>query len=83
MEKEKLKNPKNQQPTDSSDQSKDYGKYFAIAFQMGITIALGVWGGIKLDEYFGLKKLPVFMLSLSLLSIAGSLYFMIKELTKK
>lgn len=84
MDKEKPQNPKKQRLTDPSQTKlRDYGKYSAMAFQMGITIGLGVWGGIKLDEYFGLKKFPAFTLSLSLLSVFASMYFVIKDLTKK
>jgi len=54
-----------------------------MAFQMGITIALGTWGGIKLDEYFGFKKFPVFTITLSLSSVIASMYFVIKGITKK
>ena len=70
------KNPKKQRLT-------DYGKFSAMAFQMGITIALGVWGGMKLDEYFPITKFPLFTITLSLLSVFGSIYFVIKDLTKK
>ena len=83
MEKEKPQSPKKQPLTDLSPRSRDYGKYSAMAFQMGITIGLGLWGGIKLDEYFGLKKFPVFTLSLSFLSVFATMYFVIKDLTKK
>jgi hypothetical protein len=72
----KPENPKKQQLT-------DYGKFSAMAFQMGITIALGVWGGMKLDEYFPITKFPLFTITLSLLSVFGSIYFVIKDLTKK
>lgn len=58
-------------------------KYSTLAFQMGITIALGTWGGVKLDEYFGLKKFPAFTICLSLLSVVVSIYFVIKDLPKK
>ena len=76
MEKEKPQNPKKQRLT-------DYGKFSAMAFQMGITIALGVWGGMKLDEYFPLGRFPVFTISLSLLSVFGAMYWVIKDLLKK
>ena len=75
-DKENPQKPKKQRLT-------DYGKYSAMAFQMGITIALGVWGGIKLDKYFAFSKFPIFTLSLSLLSIGVSIYFVIKGLGKK
>lgn len=76
MDKEKPQNKKKQRLT-------EVGKYSAMTFQMAAIIAIGVWGGIKLDEYFGLEKFPVFTLSLSLLSTAGSVYFVIKDLLKK
>jgi len=54
-----------------------------MAFQMGITIALGVWGGMKLDQHFPITRFPVFTITLSLLSVFVSIYFVIKDLTKK
>jgi hypothetical protein len=54
-----------------------------MAFQMGGIIALGVWGGIELDKYFPISKFPVFTISLSLLSVFASIYFVIKDLLKK
>ena len=76
MDQEELKNPKKQRLT-------DYGKFSAMAFQMGITIALGVWGGIKLDEHFPITRFPLFTIFLSLLSVFASIYFVIKDLLKK
>jgi hypothetical protein len=69
--------PKKKQPLT------DYGKYAGTALQMGAIIALGVWGGMKLDEKFPLGRFPVFTISLSLLSVFASMYFVIKDLTKK
>ncbi|HEY4798240.1 MAG TPA: AtpZ/AtpI family protein [Bacteroidia bacterium] len=76
MDKESLPKPKKQRLT-------DYGRYSAMAFQMGITIALGVWGGMKLDQHFPITRFPVFTITLSLLSVFVSIYFVIKDLTKK
>lgn len=61
----------------------DYGKYAGMALQMGAIIALGVWGGMKLDEKFPLGRFPAFTITLSLLSVFASMYFVIKDLTKK
>ena len=61
----------------------DYGKYAGMAIQMGATIAFGVWGGMKLDEYFHMDRFPVFTLLLSLLSVFASMYFVVKDLLKK
>lgn len=54
-----------------------------MGFQMGAIIFLGMYGGIKLDEYLGLKKFPVFTLVLSLLSVFGAIYMVIKDFLKK
>ncbi len=54
-----------------------------MVFQMGAIIAVGVWSGIKLDEYFPIAKFPLFTMSLSLLSVFGAMYFVIKDLMKK
>lgn len=60
----------------------DYGKYLSLAFQMGIIIALGVWCGIKLDGWLGLKKIPIFTLILSLFSVGGSIYLLARSSRK-
>jgi len=50
-----------------------------MAFQLAIPIALGAWGGNKLDAYFQ-NKTPVFTIVLSLAGIAGGLYLVLKDL---
>jgi hypothetical protein len=69
--------PKKKQPLT------DYGKYLGMAFQMGAIIALGIWGGIKLDERFPVAKFPLFTVTLSLFSIFFSMYYTIRNITKK
>jgi len=54
-----------------------------MAIQMGAIIALGTWGGTKLDAYFVMKKFPVFTITLSLLSVFAAMYFVIRSLGKK
>jgi Putative F0F1-ATPase subunit Ca2+/Mg2+ transporter len=83
MGKEKPQNPKKQRLTDLPSRWGDYGKSLSMAFQMGITIALGVWAGIELDLYFPITKFPLFTLCLSLLSIAAAMYLVIKNFLKK
>ena len=61
----------------------DYGKYAGMALQMGVFIAVGVWGGVKLDEKFPLGRFPVFTITLSLLSVFAAMYFVIRDVTKK
>jgi hypothetical protein len=53
-----------------------------MATQMGITIFLGVWGGMKLDEKFPMR-FPLFTLVLSLAGIALALYMVMKDFVKK
>lgn len=55
-------------------------KYTSIGFQMLAVIGLGVFGGIKLDEY--LHTDPIFTIVLSLLSIAVGIYIAIKDFIK-
>ena len=68
---------------DKKPEYNNWAKYSGMAFQMGITIALGVWGGTKLDEKFPISRFPVFTIVLSLGSVFGAMYFVIKDLGKK
>jgi len=63
-------------------QLNNYGKYSSIAFQMLAIILIGVFGGVKLDEWLELK-FPVFTVILSLLSVSLAIYTVIKDLLKK
>ena len=71
------------QKKEKKQQLTSYGKYSAMAFQMGGIIALGVWAGIELDKYFPIAKFPLFTMSLTLLSVFASMYFAIKDVLKK
>ena len=59
----------------------NYAKYSSIAMQMLAIILLGVFGGIKLDEWLDLG-FPVFTLILTLLSVILAIYYVIKDLLK-
>lgn len=84
MDQEEPEKSKKPQLTDSSQKKfQDYSRFSAMFFQMGITIAFGVWSGMKLDEYFPVAKFPLFTVSLSLLSIFASMYFVIRGILKK
>lgn len=56
-------------------------RYSGMALQMGIIIALGVFGGQKLDEHFSTDS-PIFTIVLSLIGVAAALYLTIKDLNK-
>jgi len=62
-------------------QINDYVKYSGIAFQMMAIIGIGVFGGIKLDEWVNLK-VPVFTVFLSLISVIMAIYIAIKDVIK-
>ena len=69
-------------PLDEARQkTSSYAQYSSIAFQMLGTIGLGVWGGMKLDEWRG-NQLPVWTIVLSLTAIGASLYLFIRGLPK-
>ncbi|MBO7629262.1 MAG: AtpZ/AtpI family protein [Bacteroidales bacterium] len=54
--------------------------YSGMAFQMGIIIAGGTYGGIKLDDWLNLS--PLFTIVCALASIALAMYVMINKLTR-
>ncbi len=53
-----------------------------MGFQMGATIFLGAWVGIKLDKYVN-TSFPVFTLLLICISVFAAIYFVIKDLLPK
>ena len=55
--------------------------YSGMAFQMGIIIAGGTYGGVKLDDWINLS--PVFTIICALASIALAMYVMIHNLSQK
>ncbi|MFN0032941.1 MAG: AtpZ/AtpI family protein [Flavobacteriales bacterium] len=57
-------------------------RYTGMATQMAVTIGLGVWGGIKLDEKFP-NKARAFTLTLSLLSVVLAMYLVMRDFMKK
>jgi F0F1-type ATP synthase assembly protein I len=58
-----------------------YTRYSSIAFQMLIIILIGVFGGIKIDEWLELS-VPVFTIILSILSVILAIYTVTKDLLK-
>jgi len=61
---------------------KNYAKYSSIAVQMLVIILIGVFGGIKLDEWIS-WKFPVFTTILSIVSVFLAIYYVIRDLIKK
>ncbi len=56
-----------------------WARYTSLAFEMGIVIFAGAFGGHKLDEYFSTSK-PWFTVALSLFAVFASIYMVIKSL---
>ncbi len=57
---------------------KNYAKYSGLGLQMVTIILIGVFGGVKLDEYLKLE-FPIFTVVLSLLSVVLAIYYAIKD----
>ncbi len=74
------KKPKNQEKISKS--LSNYAKYSNLAFQMVAIILVGVFGGIKLDQWLHMK-FPVFTVVLSLLGTSMAIYYGIKDFLKK
>jgi F0F1-type ATP synthase assembly protein I len=68
--------------TDKSKEPK-YGnalKYASLGTQMMVLLGLGVWGGIKLDEYWNCS--PLFLILFPVLGLTFSLYQLYRQLTR-
>lgn len=72
----KLKPDKRKRPPFES-----YARYSGLAFQMFAIIGLGIFGGVKLDQWIGIR-FPVFTLLLAIISVSAAIYTAIKGLLK-
>ena len=75
------------QPKPKPDKEKrppleSYARYTSLAFQMFAIIGLGIFGGVKLDQWLNLS-FPVFTVLLSLISVAAAIYTAVKDLLRK
>jgi len=59
-----------------------YARYSGLAFQMFAIIALGIFSGLKLDQWLKIG-FPVFTVLFSILSVSGAIYIAVKDLLKK
>ena len=62
--------------------SREFIKYTNIAIRMIIIILVGVFAGIKIDEYLELES-SIFTLIFSLLAVVMAMYVIIREITSK
>ncbi len=70
----KLKNPKKS--------LNDYAKYSSISIQMVTIILIGVFAGVKLDDWLTDGK-PIFTLIFTVLAVVLAIYYVIKDLIGK
>ena len=76
-----MTNKDNQEKSLPSKPLKNFAKYGGMGIQMAAIMLLGIFAGIKLDEWLG-WKFPVFTIVLALLSVFAALYFVLKDLIK-
>lgn len=57
-------------------------KYSGLGLQMLVTLGIGAWLGIKLDNYLGLE-FPVFLLTFVFLLFGGIMYQLYRSLNKE
>ena len=62
--------------------SRDFIKYTNIAIRMIVIILVGVYAGIKLDDYFNMD-VSLFTLIFSLASVVLAMYVIIREISSK
>ena len=67
---------------DGLSSSREFIKYTNIAMRMIIIILVGVYAGIKLDEYLEMKS-AIFTLIFSLVSVVMAMYVIIREILSK
>jgi F0F1-type ATP synthase assembly protein I len=75
------------QPKPKPDKEKrppleSYARYSSLAFQMFAIIGLGIFGGVKLDQWVD-TGFPVFTVILSIISVAAAIYTAVSDLNKK
>ena len=68
------------EPTPKESPIHQYSVYSNLAIEMGVVIALGVFGGVKLDNLLNIS--PLFTILCSLASIAIAMFLVIRSLTK-
>ena len=57
----------------------DYARYSNLAFQMIAIILIGVFGGIKLDQWLSIDS-HIFTIILSFLFVCLSIFFVVKSI---
>lgn len=66
----------------TTEKTTSFVQFSGIAFQMLGTIGLGVYAGLRLDEWQHNHR-PIWTIILSMTAIGASLYLFIRQLTKR
>lgn len=74
--------PEHENDNEKRPPSNTYMKYMGMAFQMGITIAVGVLLGKYLDRYFQTDR-PYFSMLCAIIFTAAAVYLAIKDFLKE
>lgn len=61
--------------------SNSFIKYSGLGIQMLVTLGVGAWLGLKLDQYLNLKY-PVFLITFVFVLFGGLMYQLYKTLNK-
>ena len=77
--KHKVSQPKQNQKTKSK--LNNWAKYSGLSIQLVVTVLLGFFGGLKLDDFLQ-WKFPLFTIIFSLLAIFASLWLLLKDFLK-
>lgn len=56
----------------------DFIRYSSLAFEMIVIMGIGVFAGVKIDQWLGLG-FPAFTLILMILSVIGAIYYAIRK----
>lgn len=70
----------NQQDKGKKRKRSKYMHYTSIAFQMIAALLLGIFVGLKLDEW--LNTSPIFTIVLVLVGLGAAMYIVMKDLVK-
>jgi len=80
---EKQNNPPKQKPDkEKRPPLESYARYSSLAFQMFAIIGLGIFGGVKLDQWLKIG-FPVFTVLFALISVSAAIYTAVKDQFKK
>lgn len=74
--------PKQKPDKEKRPPLESYARYSSLAFQMFAIIGIGIYGGVKLDQWLKIG-FPVFTVLLSIISVAAAIYSAVKDLIKK